>query len=116
MPLTDLAIRKAKPQTKPIRISDEKGLYLEVSPSGGRLWRLKYRFEGQEKRLSFGTYPEVSLADARERREEARRILANGADPGEVRKAQKTAQLERAASSFEILISPIPQPAHVVSQ
>jgi integrase len=103
MALTDLAIRKAKPTDKPIRISDGKGMYLEVSPSGGKLWRLKYRYDGKEKRLSFGTYPEVSLADARERREEARRILANGADPGEVRKAQKAEKVERAASSFEIV-------------
>ncbi len=103
MPLTDLAIRKAKPASKPIRISDEKGLYLEVSPSGGKLWRMKYRYEGKEKRLSFGTYPDVSLADARERRDAARKLLANGADPGEVRKAKKAEKLERAATSFEIV-------------
>jgi integrase len=103
MPLTDLAIRKAKPTDKPIRISDEKGLYLEVSPSGGKLWRLKYRFDGKEKRLALGIYPDVSLADARQRRDDARKILANSADPGEVRKAQKAAKLERAISNFEIV-------------
>jgi integrase len=103
MPLTDLAIRKARPTDKPIRISDERGLYLEVSPSGGKLWRLKYRFDGKEKRLALGIYPDVSLADARQRRDEARKILANGADPGEVRKAQKAAKLETAASNFEIV-------------
>jgi integrase len=103
MPLTDVAIRKAKASSKPFRISDEKGLYLEVTPSGGKLWRLKYRFGGKEKRLSCGIYPSVSLADARERREEARKILANGADPGEVRKAQKAAKVERAANSFEVV-------------
>lgn len=103
MPLTDAAIRKAKPADKPIRMFDEKGLYLEVAPSGGKLWRLKYRYAGKEKRLSFGVYPDVSLADARERREEARKILANGNDPGEVRKAQKATKVERAANSFEVI-------------
>jgi integrase len=103
MPLTDVAVRRAKPSVKPIRISDEKGLYLEVTPAGGKLWRLKYRYAGKEKRLSFGAYPAVSLADARCRREEARIIIAQGADPGEVRKAQKAAKVERAANSFEII-------------
>jgi integrase len=103
MPVTDVAIRKLKPSDKPYRISDEKGLYVEVTPSGGKLWRMKYRYAGKEKRLSFGGYPDVSLADARSRREEARKILANGTDPGEVRKAQKAAKVERAANSFEVI-------------
>jgi hypothetical protein len=62
MPLTDVSIRKAKPQAKPVRLFDEKGLYLEISPSGGKLWRWKYRYLGKEKRLSLGIYPDVSLS------------------------------------------------------
>ncbi|MDR3158748.1 MAG: integrase arm-type DNA-binding domain-containing protein [Zoogloeaceae bacterium] len=99
--LTDTAIKNAKPAEKPSKLADEKGLYLLVNPSGGKLWRMKYRFEGKEKLLSFGAYPDVSLKEARERRDEARKLLANGADPGAARKAQKTARLERAANSFE---------------
>lgn len=101
MPLTDTAIRTAKPAAKPVRLFDGGGLYLEVSPSGGKLWRMKYRHDGKEKRLSFGAYPAVSLKDARERRDEAKKLLANGVDPGEVKKAQKAASQERAANSFE---------------
>ena len=76
MPLTDTAIRKAKPQAKATKLFDGGGLYLEVSPSGGKLWRWKYRFETVEKRLSLGTYPDVSLKAVRERHGEARRQLA----------------------------------------
>lgn len=103
MPLNDLAIRNAKPSHKPIRLSDAQGLYLEISPAGGKLWRMKYRFGGKEKRLSFGAYPDVSLKDARERRDAARKMLANGIDPGEAKKAQKAAGAERAANSFEVV-------------
>src|SRR5690349_13023241 len=101
MPLTDTEIRKAKPQQKPVRLFDAGGLYLEISPRGGKWWRQKYRFAGKEKRLSHGVYPDVSLKDARARRDEARRLLANGIDPSEHRKATKTMQVQRAASSFE---------------
>jgi Arm DNA-binding domain len=66
MPLTDTAIRNAKPGEKPVRLFDERGLYLEVSPTGGKWWRLKYRFDGKGKRLSVGVYPDVSLKDARD--------------------------------------------------
>ncbi len=78
MPLTDTAIRNAKPAAKPIILSDERGLYLEVAPSGGKWWRLKYRFDGKDKRISLGVYPDVSLKDARLRRDEARKLLADG--------------------------------------
>lgn len=78
-------------------------MYLEITPAGGRLWRQKYRFAGKEKRLAHGTYPEVSLADARERREMARKLLAAGVDPGEHRKAEKAAGTERAGNSFEVI-------------
>ena len=89
MPLTDVAIRKAKAGEKTIRLADERGLYLEVSPAGGKGWRLKYRFEGKEKRLSLGVYPDVGLKEARDRRDAARKLLADGVDPSANRKAQK---------------------------
>lgn len=101
MPLTDTAIRNAKPGKKPIKLFDDRGLYLEISPSGGKWWRLKYRFDGKEKRLSLGIYPDVGLKGARDRRDEARQLLANGVDPSENRKAQKMARADRAANSFE---------------
>lgn len=103
MPLTDTAIRNAKPSDKPLKLYDERGLYVEVAPSGGKWWRLKYRYDGKEKRLSMGVYPDVSLKDARERREAARKLLASGVDPSENRKAQKSARTERAANSFEVI-------------
>ncbi len=103
MPLTDTAIRSAKPSDKTIRLFDERGLYLEVSPSGGKWWRLKYRFDDKEKRISLGVYPDVSLKDARDRRDEARKLLANGIDPSENRKAMKSAKIERTANSFEVV-------------
>ena len=103
MALTDTAIRNAKPSQKPIRLFDGGGLYLEVSPAGGKLWRLKYRFDAKEKRLALGIYPDVTLAKARERRDEARRLLTEGIDPGENRKIQKAAKTERSANSFEFV-------------
>lgn len=81
MTLTDTAIRKAKPADKVQRLFDGGGLYLEIAPAGGKWWRLKYRHGGKEKRLSFGTYPETSLAGARAKREDARKLLAVGVDP-----------------------------------
>lgn len=103
MSLTDVAIRKAKPADKPSRMFDGGGLYLEIAPSGGKLWRLKYRFGGKEKRLAIGIYPEISLLDARNRREAARKLLANGGDPADAKKAQKAARLDREANSFEVV-------------
>lgn len=103
MSLTDTAVRNAKPGEKSIRLFDGGGLYLEVAPSGGKWWRLKYRHGGKEKRLSLGVYPDVSLKDARARRDEARKLLADGVDPSENRKATKAAKVERAANSFEVI-------------
>lgn len=103
MPLTDTTIRNAKPLERPIKLFDERGLYLEVSPSGGKWWRLKYRFNGKEKRLSLGVYPDVSLKDARDRRDASRKLLANGIDPSENRKVMKSARADLAANSFEVL-------------
>ncbi len=103
MNLTDTAIRNTKPCDKAKRLFDSGGLYLEVSPSGGKWWRLKYRFGGKEKRLSLGVYPDVSLKIARERRDEYRKLLANGTDPSEHRQARKAAKEDRAANSFEVV-------------
>jgi len=101
MPLTAIAIQKAKIGDKTLRLFDGGGLYLELTPTGGKWWRLKYRFDGKEKRLSLGVYPEVSLRLARARRDDARKLLAEGIDPSENRKAQKTARADRAANSVE---------------
>jgi integrase len=95
--LTDTTIRKAKAGDKPQRLFDGGGLYLEISPAGGKLWRLKYRFGGKEKRLALGAYPDTTLAGARERRTAARRFLASGIDPSEVRKAAKVERAKVAA-------------------
>lgn len=103
MPLTHIAIHKAKPTDKVQRLFDGGGLYLEVAPSGGKWWRLKYRHSGKEKRLSLGTYPDTSLADARAKRDEARKLLAAGIDPGAHRKAEKAAGEHNAANSFEVV-------------
>jgi len=103
MPLTDTAIRNAKPGDKPAKLFDERGLFLLVTPSGGKWWRFKYRFEGKEKLLSLGVYPDVSLKEARDKRDEARKQIAAGIDPGENRKAQKSARADRAANSFEVI-------------
>jgi integrase len=103
MPLTDTAIKNAKPRSKPWRAFDGGGLYLEISPAGGKWWRLKYRFDGKEKRLSLGVYPEVSLKDARGRRDAFRKLLADGVDPGVNRKAINSARSERSGNSFEVV-------------
>ncbi|WP_417535992.1 tyrosine-type recombinase/integrase [Methylophaga sp.] len=109
MPLSDIKIRNAKPGLKPdgtvtnkfYRMSDERGLYLEVSMNGGKYWRFKYRINGKEKRISLGVYPDVSLKLARDRREECRKKVADGVDPSELRKAKKIA--EAGMESFEFV-------------
>lgn len=103
MRLTDTAVRKAKATDKTQKLFDGGGLYLEVTPAGGKRWRQKYRFAGKEKLLAHGTYPDVSLSEARERRDRARKLLANGVDPGQHRQAEKAAGAERAANSFEVV-------------
>ena len=103
MPLTDSIARNAKPAAKTIRIFDHDGLYLEVSPRGGKWWRLKYRYAGKEKRVSLGVYPEVNLKRARARTIEARQMLHAGVDPSENRRAAKAAQMDGAANSFEVV-------------
>ena len=99
MPLTDVVVRAATSQSRTRKLFDGRGLYLEISPSGGRWWRWKYRVGGKEKRLSLGVYPDVSLKAARARREAVRQQLAAGIDPGQARKAQKLALT--GADSFE---------------
>jgi integrase len=101
--LSNLLIDKTKPQAKTLRLSDGRGLYLEISPTGGKWWRFKYRLAGKEKRISLGVYPDVPLAAAREKREEARRQVAAGIDPGEQRKAAKAALVEGTENTFEAI-------------
>lgn len=90
MPLTDMSIRAAKPASKPYKLADGGGLFLLINPSGSRFWRLKYRVTGREKLLAIGAYPDVSLAKARERRDEARKSIANGDDPSALKKQART--------------------------
>jgi len=96
MALTETIIRNAKPADKPRKLFDGGGLYLLVSPNRGKYWRLKYRFGGTEKTLSFGVYPSVTLASSRNLRDEARTRLATGVDPGDVRKEERAAQRDEA--------------------
>lgn len=101
MALTDTAIKAAKPADKAVKMTDGDGLYLLIHPNGGKWWRFDYRFDGKRKTLSMGVYPEVSLRDARDRRDDARRKIANQIDPGEHRKANKNARADAVANSFE---------------
>lgn len=103
MPLTDTKIRALELKDTPFKVFDERGLFLLVTPTGGKWWRFKYRCHGKEKQLSLGTYPDVPLKLARKRRDDAREQVASGIDPGEHRKAQKTAQTDRFANSFEVV-------------
>lgn len=103
MPLTDTAIRTAKPAEKPYKLADEKGLFLLVNPNGGKWWRLKFRVGGKEKLLSLGTYPDTGLKEARSKRDAARKMKAEGIDPSEHRKAVKATASELAENSFEVI-------------
>ena len=94
MPMTDTKVRNAKPKDKQFKLFDTDGLFLLVSPAGGKWWRFKYRFGGKEKLISLGTYPEVSLSQARARRDAARKQVADGIDPSQARKALKAANLK----------------------
>lgn len=101
MALTDSAIRALKPRERAYKVSDEKGLYLQVTPAGGRLWRLKFRASGGvEKKLSFGGYPEISLKEAREMRDQARSMVANGVDPADKKRRDKRAAKVSADNTF----------------
>ena len=98
--LTDIALKRAKPGAKAYRLYDEKGLYLEVAPNGGKYWRYKYRIGEKEKRLSLGVYPEVGLKEAREKVGAARDLVRDGIDPSAKRKEKKGAN---PADSFEVV-------------
>lgn len=98
--LTDTLIRKAKAPSKPTKLMDERGLFLMLTPSGGRWWRFRYGFAGKEKLLSLGTYPDVSLKAAREARDDARKMLAKGFDPSAARQEEKRAKVEAGANTF----------------
>ena len=120
-PLSEVKVRTSKPNQKTYKLFDGGGLFLLVTPSGGKLWHLKYRFNRIEKKLTFGTYPEISLANARQRRDDARRQLANGVDPGAIRKAQKQAKTEE-TETFEVIarewhtkFTPTWTPGHAVT-
>lgn len=104
MPLNDVAVRQAKPAEKARKLADERGLYLLIQPTGGKLWRLDYRFDGKRKTLSLGAYPDVSLADARKGRDRARELLAAGTDPGAARKVEKASRAAAVANSFEVIV------------
>ena len=101
MALSGKTAAHAKAAPKPYRLFDGDGLYLEISPTSAKYWRLKYRFDGKEKRLALGVYPEVGLKIARGHSEEARKLLRNGVDPGEHRKVARANRLSSAANSFE---------------
>lgn len=103
MKLTDTFLRSLKPTGKVQKHSDGGGLYIFVSSTGGKLWRMAYRFDGKQKTLSFGAYPTVGLKSARQRREEAKELLANGIDPGSHKKAVKAAVLADSQNSFEVV-------------
>lgn len=97
MALTATAVKQAQPAEKPQKLFDGGGLFLFVTPEGGKYWRLKYRFGGREKKLALGVYPEVTLETARERRDEARTLLTEGIDPGEIRKQQRAFEQDEAS-------------------
>jgi integrase len=99
--LTDTEVKNTKPGPKPIKLFDGEGMFLLIQPQGGKLWRLKYRIGGKEKLLALGTYPEVKLKDARDRRQAAREMIAKGIDPSEARKAEKTSRTSQSEGTFE---------------
>lgn len=103
MKLTEVKCKNAKPEKKTRKISDGLGMYLEVTPNGGKYWRLKYRHLGKEKRLALGVYPEVSLKEAREKRYEARELIKANKDPSYIKKQQKAQALGEAANTFEVI-------------
>jgi integrase len=103
MPLSDAKVRNAKPRMKPYKLADGDGLFLVIMPSGSKYWRLKYFAGGKEKLLALGVYPHINLADARDRRAQARKLLATGGDPGEAKKEAKRLGILKSENSFEVV-------------
>jgi integrase len=103
MPLSAVAVSNAKPREKPYKLSDDRGLFLLVTPKGHRYWRFKYRFDGKEKILAFGVYPDVSLADAREKRDAARKVVAAGEDPAANKRRVEAEKRARSQETFSII-------------
>jgi PHD/YefM family antitoxin component YafN of YafNO toxin-antitoxin module len=101
MSLTDVQIRNAKSREKAYKMYDSGGLYVEIAKSGGKLWRMKYSYAGKEKLLSFGSYPIVSLSDARQKRDEAKRLLSKDADPSDVKRIEKQQRVIISSNNFE---------------
>lgn len=100
MPLTAIQAKESKPRDKDYKLTDEKGLFLLVKKTGRKYWRMKYRIDGKEKLLALGVYPEVSLKDARELRDDARKQVSNGIDPTAHKQHQKLVRAEAAQNSF----------------
>ena len=101
MKLKDIQCRNAKPKDKAYKLSDGGGMYLEIAPNGSKYWRLKYRILNKEKRLALGVYPEISLQEAREQRDEAKKLIRNGIDPVEDKRQKKAAAIENAENTFK---------------
>jgi hypothetical protein len=101
--LTDVTVRQARPKEKEYKLSDQRGLLLVVRPTGAKWWRLRYPFQGKEKMISLGVYPDVSLSMARDRRDAARRMVADGKDPSAERQAEKQAMQASGNCTFEVI-------------
>ena len=101
MPLSDLKLKKSKPRDKAYKISDEEGLYIYISPSCGKLWRMNYRFNNKQKTISIGKYPLISLKEARALKDEAKDLLAHDIDPSEHKHTQKQLEVEKTENTFE---------------
>jgi hypothetical protein len=105
MSLADTSIRNAKSKDKPYKLTDGQGMYLLVHPNGSKYWRFKYLFHKKEKLLAFGTYPEISLSDARERRLAARKLVANGIDPTTKKREDRFKAILNSENTFKVLYS-----------
>jgi len=103
MPLSEFAVRKAKPRQKPYKLSDGGGLFLHIQPSGSKLWRLKYRVGGKEKLLSYGPYPQITIAEARKKREESKKLLNEGGDPAIQKKLDNIAARTASNNTFGLV-------------
>ena len=105
MALTDATVKTAKPKEKDYKLGDAGGLYLLVRKAGGKLWRMKYRYDGKEKLLSFGAYPAISLLKARKLRDDAREVLADNRDPNESQKTDKAENEINKQNTFEFWLN-----------